>query len=52
MINFSETQPLHLDIAPDDKHWGVLLSTHHPQNQQMGLPKTLAPFEVSILQAE
>lgn len=47
-VNFCPERSLTLDVPPPSDRWTVLLSTHRDRGQQMALPDTLQPFEVSL----
>ena len=50
IINFSFEQPFVRDVPLAHDDWTVLLSTDYEMGKVIDLPKTLQPFEVTILQ--
>jgi alpha-glucosidase len=52
IINFSYEKPLVIDKPMDRDNWTVLLSSDRPHGQTITLPKTLEPFEISILRKD
>ena len=50
IINFSYEKPLEVDEYLEPENWLVLISNVRTAGKAIALPKTLQPFEITILQ--
>ncbi|BDM83303.1 glycoside hydrolase family 13 protein [Acaryochloris marina] len=52
VINFSYEKPFETDVSIDQAGWRVLVSERFKWGDEIALPKTLQPFEISIYQKD
>ena len=50
IINFSYEKPMETDVYLEPENWLVLISNARTAGEAIALPKTLQPFEITILQ--